>query len=266
MPAFRNLTGQTFGRLEVVERAAKIRGRTAWKCRCICGASKDVTGSDLVTGNTQSCGCLFLDAVTTHGQYLDPVNAVWRQMNARCSNPNNQRWERYGGRGIVVCGRWKNSYLNFLADMGPRPEGATLERRQNDGPYAPENCYWATYTEQNRNTSQNRMVTLGNITKTVIEWCELTGINHAVLRSRLDQGWDVELALTTPQNPLLRKDRPRPHLRSTLTFNGETLTIKEWGARIGIKPEVIAMRVSREWSLADALSPTLRRTHPHRSD
>ena len=82
---------------------------------------------------------------------------MWAQAKQRCTNPNNARWADYGGRGIRMCDEWLNSFAQFYADMGPRPEGLTLERKNNDGPYAAWNCIWATYAEQNKNQRNKRI-------------------------------------------------------------------------------------------------------------
>lgn len=126
---------------------------------------------------------------------------VWSQMRQRCQNTNDQRYDYYGGRGIKVCERWDglNGFVNFLADMGPRPEGFQLDRKDNDGDYCPENCRWVSRKEQNRNTRQALKVTYNGETKAVGEWAEQLGIPKNTLKSRLFRaGWSVERAFTTP--------------------------------------------------------------------
>lgn len=153
-----NLAGKTFGRLQVV---SLIRKPRRWVCICSCGSSTEVTTNRLNSGNTKSCGCLkrsvLGDATRTHGLansrltgYVNRTYGIWQAMRGRCMNPNNSRWESYGGRGIKICKRW-NSFENFLADMGEVPERLTLERVNVDGDYKPSNCKWATWEEQARN-------------------------------------------------------------------------------------------------------------------
>lgn len=122
--------------------------------------------------------------------------STWGSMKARCSNPKNPRFKRYGGRGIKVCDRW-NSFENFFSDMGARPEGMTLERINNDGNYEPTNYRWATRKEQLQNTSRIRHLTYNGQTLSLADWARKIGINANTLTMRLNAyGWTVEKALS----------------------------------------------------------------------
>lgn len=128
-----------------------------------------------------------------------PTFAVWIHMRERCSNPNHASWDRYGGRGIVVCRRWLDSYEAFLHDMGPRPSaGHSIDRIDNDGDYEPGNCRWATAKQQARNRSSSRFITAFGETLCLAEWASRAGLRKQTLAARLDRGIDAETAIATP--------------------------------------------------------------------
>lgn len=146
-----DLTGQTFGRLTVIRRSEKARSSGAlWDCSCVCGGAACVDSRKLRTGHSTSCGCHRREVLSNlrHGQSKSsPTYRSWKEMRSRCNNPKAQNFKWYGGRGIRVCPEW-GSYEAFLADMGERPAGKTLDRIDSDGNYEKQNCRWATAKEQ----------------------------------------------------------------------------------------------------------------------
>lgn len=144
-----DLSGRVFERLTVISKSHMAAGRKMmWNCVCICGKETKVSRSNLITRHTLSCGCLRAEKVKmcsiTHGGRYLPEYSVWCNIKARCYNKACEKYPNYGGRGIKVCGRWLNSFENFLEDMGKRPEGKgySIERSDVNGDYCPSNCLW----------------------------------------------------------------------------------------------------------------------------
>lgn len=167
MPPFKELTGQRFGRLVVVERRGKICGLTAWLCRCDCGKQTVVAVSDLTKGHTKSCGCLRNEVTANrlkkHGKKGTRLYTVWKGINQRCFNPANHGYDRYGGRGITVCAEWRNDFQAFydwaMANgydaNAPRGQ-CTIDRIDNNKGYSPDNCRWVDMKTQIDNRSNTR--------------------------------------------------------------------------------------------------------------
>lgn len=157
VPKIIDRAGVRYGRLV----AQRMVGRNSynkivWECLCDCGNLAEVPTSALASGNTQSCGCLFLEKITKHGGFGKRSYNTWRAMVRRCNNPADKDYPRYGGKGVTVCDRWL-VYENFVEDMAEPPDGHTLDRIEGNKGYFLENCRWASLTVQARNTRSNPM-------------------------------------------------------------------------------------------------------------
>lgn len=202
--------GQRFGRLEAISHDGRNRyGRRIWKCRCECGRLCRILASSLSSGHTRSCGSTTCRRfATTHGQSQLPEYRIWLGVIMRCENRNEPAFPRYGGRGILLCSRWRNSFPCFLEDVGKRPsERHTLERIDNNGNYEPSNVRWATRKEQSHNTRRNRFIAYGGRSQCVTAWAEELGINPRTLFTRLDSGWSIADAFSTPVPSATRRRR-----------------------------------------------------------
>lgn len=194
--------GGVYGRLTVIRRDGSIYGsKPAWLCVCSCGETIRVARYSVQKGDTRSCGCLARETLVarqrTHGKSNTPEYVVWRGMLERCNNPDAPSYQRYGGSGVRVDPRWL-SFENFLADMGARPAGTSLER-VNGGDYGPGRCTWATAVQQARNTKTNHRVWFRRKMRTLAEVAELTGVPYKTLWARVSSlGWTLTRAITAP--------------------------------------------------------------------
>lgn len=181
--------GQRFGRLIVIRAVdpARPRGHRRVECLCECGSTKVLRFDHVAGGRTVSCGCYRKEYFSTHRMSDTPIYRAWGQMVRRCLNPGNASYARYGGRGIRVCERWLN-FDAFFADMGPRPNGASIDRIDNDGDYEPGNCRWATRQQQQDNRRVTVWITVGGVTRTLNEWAALAGISRGTLYGRFRRG------------------------------------------------------------------------------
>lgn len=185
-----------FGLLTVLSRADNDRfGRTQWHCKCDCGREHIAALFRLTSGHTKSCGCIRGRTNRQHGMTRTPTHNTWMAMKSRCSNPSNAQFIHYGARGIKVCERWANSFDAFLADMGERPAGMTIERNNNEGDYEPDNCRWADEAEQSRNRRSTIKVERDGVTKCVKDWCDELGLNVDRVYGRIRRGESPERAL-----------------------------------------------------------------------
>lgn len=199
--------GDVFGKLRVIKFHHKNeRSSRIWECLCQCGNRSLVPSNRLNSGKTKSCGCLKKTSNIKHNMHKSCEYNAWRAMRERCLSKSRHYWDYYGSRGIGVCDRW-NKFENFYADMGKRPSNKhSLDRIDNNRGYSPDNCRWATRTEQMRNTRGCSFLTWQGKTKTLTEWSIETGIDNDTIRYRITHGWSVHEAMTT--SPARRK-RPK---------------------------------------------------------
>lgn len=219
-----SLVSRRFGRITIIEYGGCPISRVVnthrsnrpsngssfyWHGICECGTPTLTLGKHLLSGRTQSCGCLSKELTSvrnrTHGLAKHPLYRKWVDMHTRCSNPKSQSYKYYGGRGITVCERWK-SFEDFYHDMIPTwKRGLTLERKEANGNYTPENCIWATHIEQCNNRRRNRKITFNGQTLTAIQWERKIGKPWYTIVRRLNSGWSVEDALTKTDRKLRRR-------------------------------------------------------------
>lgn len=154
-------------------------------------------------GTSQSCGCLRLEVTTRHGKYLSKEYRAWQQARKRCRNEKDKDYPAYGGRGITFSEGWDDP-IQFMDDMGPCPEGFSLGRKDNDGPYCKDNCEWQSGMTQQRNRRNTIFATLGGVTKPLVEWAEIKNMKMVTIRKRIESGWSIEKALETPINEKFR--------------------------------------------------------------
>lgn len=205
-------SGNRFGSLVLLERTTKKGHDWLWLCRCDCGSTSQVTAGNLRSGNTRSCGCrrtrVRKESKTIHGRSRQRIYWIWTGMLARCHNSASPAYGNYGARGIVVCDSWRE-FANFYRDMGEPLPGQTIDRINNDGPYSPENCRWASRSTQSRNTRANTVVTIHGVSKCIADWADDLGVPAARLSARLRLGWPAEDLLLPPWPKARRLARSR---------------------------------------------------------
>jgi len=196
MMPFRDLTGNRYGRLVVVEPIRLSSTETKFVCKCDCGTVTTVWRQSLVQGHTNSCGCLSREAHTKHGGSWRPEYKVWKALRRRCLCSTDKQYHDYGGRGIKVCQAW-DDFSVFFNDVGPRPSAAhSIDRIDNEKGYEPGNVRWATHQQQNSNTRRNRYVSIYGRGMTVAEAAAYYCVPASRILHRLNAGWtDVDAVL-----------------------------------------------------------------------
>ncbi len=199
-------TGNRFGNLTVINRVKKS-GHTRWECRCLCGQTAFLKPHNLIRQKFIKCPCLAAMKASgvfavkhgcKRGHRGTSEYTAWSGMISRCHTKTNKAYRWYGAKGISVCPSWRTSFSQFLSDMGAKPSPAhSIDRINNNGNYEPGNCRWATRSQQQNNTSRNRVMILNGVSMTLAQWAEKLGIRRNTISQRLYCGWTEERALTT---------------------------------------------------------------------
>lgn len=214
---FKDLSGQTFGKLTVATYAGKKRNAHCWNCVCECGGTWSGPAHKIRSGHVRSCGCAQAICILKYPcrkKYPLEFQSLAAAIK-RCTVPTDAAYPRYGGRGITVCDRWmhgdgvRSGLECFVEDMGRRPPNLTLDRVTNDGHYEPGNCRWATDKEQSNNRRSNVLITFRGVTKNATQWAEEMDIHRVTIVRRHNAGWPPDLLFSKP-NPgrkVIRKTR-----------------------------------------------------------
>jgi hypothetical protein len=196
--------GQRYGNWTVVGLDRTDGHRTWWNVICDCGNATTIRSDSIRLGGSGkclSCQSNELKKINTrHGQSNSVTWRSWKSMRERCAIPTSSAYPNYGGRGIEVCARWE-IYENFVADMGERKDGMTLDRIDPNGNYTPENCRWATAKQQSRNKRKTVFLTANDQTKSLADWAEERGVRHITFYKRYDAGWSDDAIVNTPIQP-----------------------------------------------------------------
>lgn len=204
-----DLSGKKYGRLSVIRQDGyhvfpSGKRKSKWLCVCDCGNVVSVVGSDLIASHTQSCGCMRRDMATnlklSHGNSNTRLYRIWTGIKNRCYNPKQDNYAYYGGKGVTVCDEWIQSFDAFYdwAINNGYHESLTIDRIDVSGNYCPENCRWITAEEQSLNRTDNLVISFNGKSQTLKEWSKEVGIAYSCLLYRIDSGWSIDKALTTP--------------------------------------------------------------------
>ena len=194
-----DVTGDRYGRLTAIRFAYSKNGNRHWEFLCECGQTKVIALRDVRNGHTRSCGCLFIEMLKSRKKEnppsKHPLYGIWTHMISRCHKESCKDYYKYGARGIRVCERWLHSFWDFVSDMGDRPsKDHSIDRIDNDGDYAPENCRWADHFTQANNKRSNRNLTYKGKTQSLACHCHEHNLNYYRVKARLQLGWTVEQA------------------------------------------------------------------------
>lgn len=255
--------GDRYGRLTILREVEPVITPTnkqrCFECVCDCGSVKRYRLCSMRSGGTVSCGCFAKEVASesarTHGLSSSVEYGIWSNMIRRCNNENDANYHNYGGRGIAVCDRWRQSFSAFYEDMGARPSVKhSIDRINNNGNYEPSNCRWATAKEQSRNKRMNYLVEYNGETKCVSEWAEVYGFKPSILYNRLvKQGWPFEKAVSWPVADRRDVRSRNPHYRVAIR-NRDAAWHRE-------HERIEAIRIERDCKRLEFSGEDLAKTH-----
>ena len=246
-----DLINKQFGKLLVLQRHPENNkfGKSRWICKCSCGTEITVDSGNLTSGHTRSCGCLVTEHCKTklkashssHGLSKTPEYETWLAIRKRCHDESAKDYYRYGGRGIAVCERWRESFEAFYQDMGPRPSpDHSIDRKDNNAGYSPNNCRWATKEEQANNRSTNVTYLIDGESLTLAQIARLHQLNPATIKKRLKCGKTITEAIEPVNRPMY-------------TYDGEIRSLASWANILGFNEAKARLRLSRGWSFEKAI-------------
>lgn len=195
MPKMIDLTGQKFGMLTVVEFTGRRNCHSWFRCECQCGGMTITTSNNLRRGHTISCGCFSIGKLIqrsrTHSLRWHPLYVSWIGMRNRCYYERHNRYKHYGGKGVGVYTLWQDDFIEFYrwGIANGWKKGLSLDRKDNDKDYCPDNCRFSNVPQQNRNRTSNVHLTIDGVTKILVEWSEFANVKYETLRKRLKNGW-----------------------------------------------------------------------------
>lgn len=252
MGKLKDYSGEKFGRLTVIKRVENNKyNQVRWLCKCDCGNEKIVLANNLRNGETKSCGCLKKEqdyiniAHIKHNKSNTRLYNIWKNMKHRCNNPNNNKHKFYYDKGIKVCNEWLNDFMSFYnwAINNGYQDNLTIDRINNDGNYEPNNCRWATVTEQNNNQSTNIKIKYNNNIYTMKQFCKKYNLKRETLDYRLKNNWDIEKIINTPTQS-----------KKSILYNGIYYTAKELAVKFNLKLGTLRTRLNRNWTIEEALN------------
>lgn len=200
-----DVVGLRFGQITIIDVVEPEKRPLKCLCKCGCGNEFTTRYDSLQSANTKSCGCLVSKGNFKHGKTNTKTHRIWKHMKNRCYNTRSPDYPEWGGRGIVICERWKNSFEEFLGDLGECPPDHSIERIDVNGNYEPSNCKWLPMRLQSYNRRVSRRFTFDGVTKTLSEWADEYQICKQVVWARIRYGWPDEKLFTTK----VRKMSPR---------------------------------------------------------